>query len=127
MALLLDTDAIEQQAQTATVSEMVAYLQEHLNTAGLVYVAGLSDAKMLGRWRAGAKPHAKTRLRLQHAYHAALLVVTAYDADTAQGWFFGSNSKLDDEAPARVLRNAQSLDDLRLVVPAAKGFSRARE
>ena len=127
MSVLLDTDTIERQAQTASLEEMVGYLQEQLQTAGLVYVAGLTDGKMLGRWRAGTKPQQKTMLRLRHAYHAALLVAGAYDTDTVQGWFFGSNGKLDDEAPARVLRNAQTVDDLRLVVPAAKSFTRSPE
>jgi hypothetical protein len=68
-----------------------------------------------------------TRLRLRDAYRAARLIVAAYDDATAEAWFFGSNSRLDDEAPAWVLRHARSLDDLRMVVPAAKAFARAPE
>ena len=76
----------------------------------------------------GAEPKGQiTRLRLRDAYRATRLIVAAYDNATAEAWFFGSNSRLDDEAPAWVLRHARSLDDLRMVVPAAKAFARAHE
>jgi hypothetical protein len=55
------------------------------------------------------------------------MLVETFDDETAEAWFFGSNSKLDDEAPARVLRVAQSFDEMRLIVPAAKAFTRAPE
>ena len=127
MPPVLDMEAIEHQSQVAPIAEIVEYLQEQLRTPGVVYIAGLQDGKMVGRWKDGIEPQLKTRLRLRHAYHAARIIVEAYDRSTAEAWFFGSNTKLDDEAPARVLRNAQSVDDLRLVVPAAKGFARARQ
>ena len=82
---------------------------------------------MLRRWKDGTQPQAIVRRRLRCAYQVTRMLVETFDDETADAWFFGSNSKLDDEAPARVLRMAQSIDDLRLVVPAAKAFTRAPE
>jgi hypothetical protein len=120
--------AVIERASTATpLPEVVEYLQEHLGGPAVAYLAGLKDTQMLRRWRDGTEPQGVTKWRLRAAYHAGRMLVEAFDDETTEAWFFGSNTKLDDEAPARVLRMAQSPDDLRLIVPAAKAFTRAPE
>ncbi|MBE2317510.1 XRE family transcriptional regulator [Solirubrobacter sp. CPCC 204708] len=128
MAQLLDPALIEREGTTAPISEIARFLSDHLGAQATAYVAGVKGAAQVAKWIEGGTPPKgqMTRLRLRDAYRAARLLVTAYDEATAEAWFFGSNSRLDDEAPAWVLRHARSLDDLRMVVPAAKAFARAR-
>ncbi len=127
MPPVLDVEAIERDSATAGIPEVVTYLQEHLGGAVVAYLAGLEDSQMLRRWKEGAKPNAVNKRRLRCAYQATRMLVETFDDETAEAWFFGSNSKLDDDAPARVLRLAQAFDDMRLIVPAAKAFTRAPE
>jgi hypothetical protein len=123
----VDFAVIERASVTTPLPGVVEYLQEHLGSAVVAYLAGLGDTQMLRRWKDGTSPQTMAKQRLRSAYHATRMLVEAFDDETAEAWFFGSNSKLDDEAPVRVLRTAQSVDDLGLVVPAAKAFTRAPE
>jgi len=129
MAPVLDPAVVERESNTASVAEITAFLAEHLGRQATAYIAGVKNAAQVAKWIEGDTPPKGqvARLRLRDAYRAARLIVSAYDDATAEAWFFGSNSRLDDEAPAWILRNARSLDDLRMVVPAAKAFARAPE
>ena len=124
---VLDVDTIEHDSVTASVAEIVGYLKDHLGQQVLAYVAGLKDPKMLGRWLEGTEPRAAGRMRLRYAYQAVRMLIEAYDEQTAEAWLFGSNTKLDDNAPAWVLRHATQVDDLRMLIPAVKAFARASE
>ena len=124
----VDVEVIERDSTTAPLASLVSYLQEHLGTQTTAYVAGLKDAQMVAKWIGGtSKPRDMTARRLRYAYVLTRMIAETYDKRTADAWFFGSNSRLDDEAPAWILRNAKKLDDLRLLVPAAKAFARAPE
>lgn len=129
MPHLLDPEVIEHESTTSPLGEIAAYLGEQLGHQATAYICGLKNAAQVGRWIDGtAEPKGQIqRLRLRHAYTAARMIAGAYDKATAEAWFFGSNTRLDDEAPAWVLRHAASPDDLRMVVPAAKAFARASE
>lgn len=128
MAPLLDPEVIEYESATAPASDIAAYLADVLGRQATAYVCGLKQAATIASWIEGGEPKGQQqRQRLRHAYTAARMIASAYDAATVESWFFGSNSRLDDEAPAWVLRHAESLDDLRMVVPAAKAFARAPE
>ena len=127
MSSTLDVEAIERDSATASIPDIVEYLQDHLGSRTVAFLAGLEDTQMLRQYRAGTQPRDMPRLRLRSAYQATRMLTETFGDETAEGWMFGSNSKLDDEAPARVLRTAQSFDDLRLIVPAAKAFTRAPE
>jgi hypothetical protein len=129
MAQLLDPALVEHESATAPIAEIARFLAQHLGQQATAYVAGVKGAAQVAKWIDGDTPPKgqMTRLRLRDGYRAARLIVAAYDDATAEAWFFGSNSRLDDEAPAWVLRHARSLDDLRMVVPAAKAFARAPE
>jgi hypothetical protein len=127
MSTAVDFGVIERDSARAPLAEVVEYLQEHLGSRVVAYLAGLQNTQMLARWKGGTAPQSLTKQRLRSAYHAGRMLVEAFDDETAEAWFFGSNSKLDDRAPAHVLRAARSFDDLTLVVPAAKAFTRAPE
>ena len=129
MTQLLDPEVIERESSTAPVARVASYVAEQLGRQATAYLCGLKEAAQVTKWIDGdVAPRAQIqRLRLRHAYTAARMIAAAYDKATVEAWFFGSNSRLDDEAPAWVLRHAATPEDLRMVVPAAKAFARASE
>ena len=79
---------------------------------------------MVAHWIARRNtPRDQPQMRLREGYQAARLLVTTFGNETAKAWLFGSNTRLDDRAPAYVLRNARGWEDLRLIVPAARAFA----
>ncbi len=62
-------------------------------------------------------------MRARAAFQVARLLVDAYGERTARAWLLGSNSRLDDEAPAWLLRHAEDPGDLRMLVPVARAFA----
>ena len=115
---------VEHEATTKDISKVAEYLQGHLGQKITAYLSGMDNAKTVGLWITGSSEprDIMTKTRLRYAYQAARLLVEAYDDETARAWFFGSNTLLDDEAPAYVLRHGTAPDDLRLIVPAACKF-----
>jgi hypothetical protein len=115
--------AIEREATTLEIPKIAGYLQNHLGQKITSYLAGNDHAKTVGLWISGkVEPRDMPKTRLYYAYQAARLIIEAYDDETAKAWFFGSNTLLDDEAPAYVLRHGTTPDDLRLVIPAARNL-----
>jgi hypothetical protein len=125
MAVAVDPMVVEREAALQSTEEIAAYLQDALGQKLVAYMTGLKDPKMVGQWARGSKPRGMAEIRLRHAYQAARLLNNAYGPETTKAWLVGSNTLLDGEAPAWVLRHAQTLDDLRFVVPAARSFAGA--
>lgn len=119
---LLDPGRVEREASRCRLADMARYLQETLGQQVTAYVCGLKDPKMVGRWARGQKPRPPADLRLRQAYEAVRLIAGAYGPDTAKSWLFGCNSQLDNEAPAYILRYAETFDSMRAIVPTARGF-----
>ena len=121
---MLDPDlrqTVEQEATILEISRIVKYLQHHLTQKITAYLSGLENAKTVGLWISrDSDPRDLAKTRLRYAYQAARLLIEAYDDETAKAWFFGCNTMLDDEAPAYVLRHGTTLDDFRLIFPAAR-------
>jgi hypothetical protein len=114
---------IERQSMTKGIAEVAAYLQENLGQRVTAYLGGVTDAKLVGQWASGkVKPRSLPVHRLRSAYQAARYLVEAYGPETARAWFFGTNSLLDSQAPAYVLRQGESPEDWDDVVSAAKAF-----
>jgi hypothetical protein len=121
----LADESISRSAVLADAAGLAAYLQEHLGQRLTAYLAGLKDVKMVGQWAKGrVEPPAITRERLRAAFYATSLFLLRYEDEAAQGWFFGANSSLDDRAPASVLRDAETPDQIALIVPLARAFVR---
>ena len=123
MAVAVDLEQIEREASLLSSAELAAYLQAQVGQSLTAYMAGLTDRKVVGRWARGQKPRDRAVMRLRSAYQVVRLLAEAYGVETAKAWLFGSNSRLDGEAPAWVIRHARSPDDLRLVVPVARTFA----
>ena len=119
---------IERDATTTKLPKLAAYLQENLGQKLTAYVAGLTDPKAVGSWIRGEnEPRDAAAMRLRYAYQVVRMLVEAYDADTAKAWLFGANTRLNDDAPAYLLRNAKAVDELRQLIPTARAFAGSAE
>jgi hypothetical protein len=124
---LLEQDSIrnlgesERMAAAASISEVAAYLQENLGQRVTGYLSGVRDPKMVGQWASGkVRPRELSEFRLRAAYPVTTLLVNAFSPATAKAWFFGTNSRLDDQAPAYLLRHGEP--PFHSLLPAAKAF-----
>lgn len=116
-------EEIERKAKIEKIDVVAAFLQDTLGQKLTAYLAGIKDPKVVGLWAQGkSQPRDLAQFRLRCAYEAALMLVNAYGRETAKSWFFGTNTRLDDEAPAYLLRHVKAPDDIRLIVPAARAF-----
>jgi len=121
---VLDPTHVSEEATRLGIDAVAAYLQQQLGQKLTAYVAGVADPKMVGRWAAGkAQPRDEREMRLRDAFKATRMLVEAFGAPTAKAWWVGSNTRLDDRAPAAVVRHAQDPEQLRFVVPAARAFA----
>jgi hypothetical protein len=97
-------------------------LQGSLGQRMAAFLAGLSDAKQIGRYahEDGPAPRAAVARRLRHGYKIVRMISDAYDTETAKAWLFGTNTRLDDQAPIEMLRAAESPEQFTAVVRAAR-------
>lgn len=131
MTATLDADKVQQiekDAATTKMPKIADFLQASLGQKLTAYVAGLTDPKAVGAWIRGENdPRQPADMRLRYAYQVVRMLIEAYDAETAKAWLFGANTRLNDEAPAYLLRNAQTVADLRQLVPTARAFAGSAE
>lgn len=131
MTAILDADKVQQIEREATMNKLpkiANFLQDNLGQKLTAYVAGLTDPKAVGSWIRGENdPRQPAGMRLRYAYQVVRMLVEAYDAETAKAWLFGANTRLNDEAPAYLLRNAKTVGDLRQLVPTARAFAGSAE
>jgi uncharacterized protein (DUF2384 family) len=113
---------LDDEASTLPVPRIAAYLQETVGQRVAAAMAGLVDAKQIGRYARenGPEPHGSTERRLREGYKVVRMLVDAYDAKTARAWLFGTNTRLDDQAPIEVLGAATKTAEFAAVVRAAR-------
>jgi uncharacterized protein (DUF2384 family) len=101
-------EQLDHDAATLPISEVAGYLQDQLGQRIAAHLVGLRDAKQVGRYRKpdGPAPNQTTDLRLREGYKIVRMIVESFDDKTARAWLFGTNTRLDDEAPIDVLRRA---------------------
>ncbi|MBN1527956.1 MAG: hypothetical protein JW895_02785 [Thermoleophilaceae bacterium] len=103
----------------STMADVAAFLQDALGQKLVAYMAGVADAKAVGRWASGERsPRAETERRLRDAQYIFRLLVTKESPYTVRAWFVGLNPQLDDESPAAAIREGRTRD----AVVAAKAF-----
>jgi hypothetical protein len=125
-SVVIEAEEVSSEAALLPIHEIATYLRDHLGLRMTAYLSGVSDARMVSHWiMRDHVPRERRQLRLREAYQAARLVVSAHGDETAKAWFFGSNARLAGKAPAYVLRQAGSWEDLRPIVPAARLFAQA--
>src|ERR671939_1340494 len=100
--------ALEQASHARTarlgLPAIVGSLQDILGQRLVAVIAGVSDAKAVGKWARGERsPHPEAERRLRHAFHITQLLLQQESAETVRAWFVGMNPDLDDQAPAVLL------------------------
>src|SRR4051795_747804 len=121
---ILDPATVSEEATRLPIDAVATYLQEQLGQKLTAYLSGVTDPKMVGRWAAGkAQPRDEREMRLRDAFKATKMLVAAFGAQTAKAWWVGSNTRLDDRAPAAVVGHAADPEALRFVGPAARAFA----
>lgn len=113
---------LDDEASTRSIAEIAGYLQEAVGQRVAAAIAGLGDAKQIGRYarEGGPEPHVSTERRLREGYKVVRMLVDAYDDKTARAWLFGTNTRLDDRAPVEVLGAATETGDFTAVLRAAR-------
>ncbi len=117
-----EAERLDHDAATLPIAEIAAYLQSALGQRMAAFLAGLSDAKQIGRYARedGPEPREAVARRLRHGYKVVRMIGDAYDAETAKAWLFGTNTRLDDQAPIEMLRAAESPVQFTAVIRAAR-------
>jgi hypothetical protein len=113
---------LDDEAATRSIGDIAAYLQEAVGQRVAAAMAGLADAKQIGRYarQGGPQPHGETERRLREGYKVVRMLIEAHDDKTARAWLFGTNTRLDDRAPIEVLGAAIDTADFAMVVRAAR-------
>ncbi|MGA2927102.1 MAG: XRE family transcriptional regulator [Solirubrobacteraceae bacterium] len=113
---------LDDEAATRSIREIAGYLQEAVGQRVAAAIAGLVDAKQIGRYARedGPEPHGSTERRLREGYKVVRMLVDAYDAKTTRAWLFGTNTRLDDRAPIEVLGATTDTAEFAAVVRAAR-------
>jgi hypothetical protein len=103
--------------------DVVRELIDVLGTRLVAYIGGVSHTKFVRSWTNGtAIPRDRRETALRGALQAVRILLTDESAAVAQAWFIGANRHLGLEAPASVLRDAASPEDVSRVVRAASAF-----
>ncbi|HZJ51970.1 MAG TPA: XRE family transcriptional regulator [Actinomycetota bacterium] len=124
MSLVIAPEQVSEEAARLPINEIAEFLQQHLGQRMTAYLSGVTDPKMVSRWIAGRNmPRDEPQMRLREGYQVVRMLAGAYGDETAKAWLFGSNTRLDDQAPAYILRHSSNWEDLRFVVPAARTFA----
>jgi hypothetical protein len=118
-------DTLEHEATSRDIREIARYLQAELGQRMAAHLAGLSDAKQVGRYTRddGPTPSERVERRLREGYKIVRIIAAAYDAKTAKAWLFGTNTRLDDDAPIERLGVAASTEEFVAVKRAARQFA----
>jgi hypothetical protein len=113
---------LDMEASSRSIGEIATYLQNTVGQRVAAAIAGLADAKQIGRYARenGPQPHGTTQRRLREGYKVVRMLADAYDDKTARAWLFGTNTRLDDQAPVEVLGAAVNTSDFAAVVQAAR-------
>ncbi|WP_132992568.1 hypothetical protein [Gordonia zhaorongruii] len=107
-------------------AELASATREMLGAKLTAYLGGVKNTRTVSQWADGVVQirNSNARGRLVLAYRVAILISERDSARVAQSWFQGMNPMLDDQAPARVLVNADPAGkDAAHVLTAARQFA----
>ncbi len=115
--------AVYDRAMRVELPEAVAEASRLLGPKLIAYMCGVSETRSVRAWAKGDYvPREPAPQRIRLALWVASLIAEHDNARVAQAWFQGLNPQLDDQSPARLLREGE-LDDVGpQVVAAARAF-----
>src|SRR5512132_3604309 len=97
-------DLAHSRVMRAELPEVVAELRDLLGASLTAYLGSVKETRAVNQWAAGERtPSAGVDQRLR----LALMTSEADAPRVAQSWCMGMNPVLDDDAPARLLREGE--------------------
>lgn len=110
-------------AMRSDFATVVGQLEELLGAKLVAYLADVRETRAVKQWAQGersARGEVEERLRL--ALQVAHMIAKTDTAAVARAWFRGLNPQLDDQSPARMLREEEFDKAGPLVLSAARAF-----
>lgn len=110
------------------VSDLVAALRDLLGARLVAYIGSVKETRAVRQWadpEDTRTPSADVVGRLRLAYRIAALLSEKDSQGVIQAWFQGMNPRLDDVAPARLLRDGDLAQHGLTVLAAARSFAAA--
>ncbi len=105
-------------------SELAEGLRDILGAQLVAYIGSVRETRAVREWAEGTRrPSAATIERLRLAYRAARLLERHEGRGVTQAWFQGLNPQLDDESPAKVIREGSPDQVGATVLSAARSFA----
>lgn len=118
-----DLEAYEESVRL-TVPDLVSGLRDLLGARLVAYLGSVKETRAVRQWAEGGRvPSTEVVARLRAAYHVAALIRARNSPAVVQAWFQGMNPRLDDVAPARLLREADLPQVGPHVLAAARAFA----
>lgn len=128
MATSLSASNLDAHEKSVRLSapELVARLRDLLGAKLVAYLGSVKETRAVRQWAEGDRtPSADVIARLRVAYQVASLMTSTDSPAVVQAWFQGMNPRLDDESPARLLREGDLDTDGPTVLAAARAFMRS--
>lgn len=110
------------------VPDLVAALRDLLGARLVAYLGSVQETRAVRQWadsEDGRTPSADVVSRLRLAYRIAGLLAEKDSPAVIQAWFQGMNPRLEDVAPARLLRDADLTEVGPTLLAAARAFAAA--
>jgi hypothetical protein len=114
--------ASEDLALSLPVRDVAAQLVELLGLRTVAVIAGVSQTRTVRQWTEGTQPSTGVDDALRLALQSALIVRERVAPETVRAWFAGANRRLDDRAPALVIRERPDDTTRRRLLAAARAF-----
>lgn len=120
-----DLRAYEDSVRLST-PDLVGALRDLLGARLVAYLGEVKETRAVRQWAEGTRtPSDEVVRRLREAYRVAAFLRQTDAGEVVQVWFQGTNPRLDDVAPARLLREGDLEDAAPRVLAAARAFSAA--
>ncbi len=101
------------------VGELITILGAKL----VAYLASVSETRAVREWAAGSRrPRADAEERLRFTYIVAALIAAEEGPRIAQTWMTGLNPQLEDQSPARLIREGEIHEVRPRIIAAARTF-----
>ncbi|MBP2269287.1 hypothetical protein J3A64_004827 [Pseudarthrobacter sp. PvP004] len=89
----------------------------------VAYIGSVKETRAVRQWIAKERAPSQHVVKvLRDAYHIAVLLNGTNSPEVVQAWFQGMNPLLDDQPPAKLLREGETDEAAHRVLAAARAF-----
>ncbi|OWA03986.1 XRE family transcriptional regulator [Streptomyces sp. CS113] len=117
---LAEADArAHRNAAEMSTAEIARFLQDTFSQRIVALIAGIEDAKQVGRWAGGRNaPRVDAEFRMRAAVQAFQYIANCDNRHIARAWMMGMNPQLEDDSPIEAI----AADRHKEVMAAARSF-----